>query len=81
MADKDSRELASINDQAEEETTTLGGPTAKKEGTEYQLVSEIGREVAGGLPNEAEHTEQGRTPGASRNTTTTSKRLTPDPIS
>lgn len=59
MADKDSRELASINDQAKEETTTLGGPTAHEEGTEYQLVSEIGREVAGDLgPNDAENTEQ-----------------------
>ncbi len=53
MSDNDNthsnRQLSSIQDHAEEETLTLGGPTAKEEGTEYQFISEAGREAASGL--------------------------------
>lgn len=57
--ESDSRELSSINSNAEEETLTLGGPTAKEEGTEYQFVSEIGRQVGSQLgATDAENVEQ-----------------------
>lgn len=46
MRDHSNRELSSINSEAEEETLTLGGPTAQAEGTAYQFVSDIGRQVA-----------------------------------
>lgn len=46
MADQSNRELSSINSEAEEDTLTLGGPTAQAEGTAYQFVSDIGRQVA-----------------------------------
>lgn len=46
MADQSNRELSSINSKAEEDTLTLGGPTAQAEGTAYQFVSDIGRQVA-----------------------------------
>ena len=46
MPDHSNRELSSINNEAEEDTLTLGGPTAQAEGTAYQFVSEIGRQVA-----------------------------------
>ena len=72
MTDQSNRELSSINNEAEEETLTLGGPTAQAEGTAYQFVSEIGRQVASetgvagvrsGAADEPENNEQSPSAG------------------
>lgn len=86
MSDQSNRELSSINSDAEEDSLTLGGPTAQQEGTAYQFVSDIGRQVAsetgsaagatGQVAQEPQNTEQ--SPSAGKDPELYYERQSPD---
>jgi hypothetical protein len=46
QSNQSNREAASINEDAAEDSLTLGSPEAKEKGLDYQFVSDIARQVA-----------------------------------